>query len=136
MKIILDVVSIDGWCRERSEGYAMLCIPFTPGIFQHKLQCYRELTENVYMDKLKRYFIGGRRIVDHKTYNGISSTDKVIFFKEIFLWKFMDEMTLFRCQNWTATEMKLCPVARCLLNIKCWCNEMKVSFKLLIRKIV
>lgn len=78
MKISLDVISIDGWNRERSEGYAILSIPFdAPGIFQHKLPCYRELAENKLMDKLKRYFIGGRHIVDHKTFNGISTTDEV-----------------------------------------------------------
>ncbi len=73
----MDVISIDGWSRERSEGYTMLSIPITPGIHQHKLSCYRELAENRFMDKLTRYFIGGRRIVDHKTFNGISMTEKV-----------------------------------------------------------
>lgn len=77
MKITLDVVSIDGWNRERSEGYTTMSLPFEPGIFQHKLPCYRELTENTYMDRLRRYFIGGRRIVDHKKFNGISATEKV-----------------------------------------------------------
>lgn len=57
----------------------MITLPFKPGIFQHRLPCYRELTENTYMDKLRRYFIGGRRTVEHNAFNGISANDNVIF---------------------------------------------------------
>lgn len=61
VKIIYEVISIDSWSRERSEGYAVYNIPFLAGRFIEKVDFYRDLGDDTWLNWLERYFIGGRR---------------------------------------------------------------------------
>lgn len=71
MKILYEVVSIDSWERERTEGYATISIPLLAGRFRDKIRCYRDLGNDTWIDWLQRYFVGGRRKVRFKEFNGI-----------------------------------------------------------------
>lgn len=71
VKIIYEVISIDGWSRERSEGYAVYTIPFLAGRFIEKVDCYRDLGDDTWLNWLERYFIGGRRKLQITDFNGI-----------------------------------------------------------------
>lgn len=65
------MVSIDGWERERTEGYATVSIPLMAGRFREKIRCYRDLGNDTWIDWLQRYFVGGRRKVRFNEFNAI-----------------------------------------------------------------
>ncbi|KAH8295912.1 hypothetical protein KR018_000294 [Drosophila ironensis] len=70
LHIYFEVISIDYWQRERSEGYAhyacSLIAPLPAEAVQ--LQCVRPVGS--WLDSVKRYFIGGRQLFDFVTYFG------------------------------------------------------------------
>ncbi|KAH8265176.1 hypothetical protein KR044_011600 [Drosophila immigrans] len=77
LHIYFEVISIDGWQRERCEGYAHFAWPLlaplphavVAGI---RLQCSRPLGS--WLDALNRYFIGGRKLFDFVRYFGSHAT--------------------------------------------------------------
>lgn len=73
VKIIYEVISIDSWSRERSEGYGVYSIPFLAGRFTEKVDCYRDLGDDTWLNWLERYFIGGRRKLQITDFNGITT---------------------------------------------------------------
>lgn len=73
LKVGYEIISIDGWGRERTEGYTSQRIPFVAGASDHRLPCYQDLGRNTVFERLKRYFIGGRRKFELDHFNGISS---------------------------------------------------------------
>lgn len=75
VKILYEVISIDSWSRERSEGYAVYSIPFLAGRFIEKVDCYRDLGDDTWLNWLERYFIGGRRKLQITDFNGIITDD-------------------------------------------------------------
>lgn len=75
IKITYEVISIDSWTRERSEGYAVYSVPLLAGRFVEKIDCYRDLGDNSWFDWIERYFIGGRRKVQINDFHGISAND-------------------------------------------------------------
>lgn len=75
VNIIYEVISIDSWSRERSEGYAVYSIPFLAGRFIEKVDCYRDLGDDTWLNWLERYFIGGRRKLQITDFNGIITDD-------------------------------------------------------------
>lgn len=75
LKILYEVVSIDGWERERTEGYATISIPLMPGRFREKVRCYRDVGNDTWIDWLQRYFVGGRRKVRLNEFNGIGAEE-------------------------------------------------------------
>lgn len=85
LKIAYEVISIDGWERERTEGYTVIDVPLIAGRYLEKLNCYRDLDNDSLLNRLQRYFIGGRRKVHLNEFYGIG-TEKVIhlFRKNIF----------------------------------------------------
>lgn len=58
--IIYEVISIDSWQRERTEGFAVQAHPLVAGARSMDLQCYRDLGRNTIWERLERIFIGGR----------------------------------------------------------------------------
>lgn len=70
-----EVISIDSWSRERNEGYAVYSIPFMAGRFIEKVDCYRDLGDDTWLNWLERYFIGGRRKVQITEFNGLLIDD-------------------------------------------------------------
>lgn len=77
LKISYEIISIDEWNRERIEGYTCQRIPFIAGMTTEMLPCYRDLGNNTIIERLERYFIGGRKKFDRNKFNGISSTEPV-----------------------------------------------------------
>lgn len=75
LKIVYEVVSIDSWERERTEGYAIVSIPLMAGRIRENIRCYRDLGNETWIDWLQRYFIGGRRKVRLNEFNGIDEGD-------------------------------------------------------------
>lgn len=75
LKILYEVVSIDGWERERTEGYATMSIPLMSGRFREKIRCYRDVGNDTWIDWLQQYFVGGRRKVRLNEFNGIGSEE-------------------------------------------------------------
>lgn len=61
MHIVYEVISIDSWQRERSEGIAVQPIPLVAGAVSAQIWCYRDLGRNTLWERLERIFIGGRR---------------------------------------------------------------------------
>lgn len=73
MKIMYELISIDGWQRERSEGYAMQIVPFQAGKTSGRLPCYRNVSSSeTIINRLERYFIGGRHTFHANAFHGIS----------------------------------------------------------------
>lgn len=70
-----EVVSIDSWERERTEGYAIVSIPLMAGRFREKIRCYRDFGNDSWIDWLQRYFVGGRRKVRFNEFNGIEGDE-------------------------------------------------------------
>ncbi|XP_001355370.3 Meckel syndrome type 1 protein homolog [Drosophila pseudoobscura] len=71
LHVYFEVISIDGWQRERCEGYAhfacSLMDPLPPSSGEGlRLQCTRPLGS--WLDTLNRYFIGGRQNFDFVAY--------------------------------------------------------------------
>lgn len=60
LKISYEVVSIDYWGRELTEGRSFLSIPLKSGANSSSLVCYRELYRNRFYDLVYRYLFGGR----------------------------------------------------------------------------
>lgn len=75
IKITYEVISIDSWSRERSEGYAIYRVPFLAGRYVEKIECYRDLGDNTWLNWIERYFIGGRRKVQINDFHGITAND-------------------------------------------------------------
>lgn len=75
IKITYEVISIDSWSRERSEGYAMYSVPMLAGRFIETIDCYRDLGDDTWLNWLERYFIGGRRKVQINNFHGINTND-------------------------------------------------------------
>ncbi|KAL7743933.1 hypothetical protein ACLKA6_003153 [Drosophila palustris] len=77
LHIYFEVISIDGWQRERCEGYAhfscSLLSPLPESVVDGiRLQCIRPVGS--WLDALNRYFIGGRKLFDFVGYfNGNTS---------------------------------------------------------------
>lgn len=78
------MISIDGWQRERTEGYAVQAIPFQAGHTESRLRCYRE-TSNSILERLERYFIGGRREFHLDAFHGISNNSEKVSYREMSL---------------------------------------------------
>ncbi|KAH8420084.1 hypothetical protein KR009_005639 [Drosophila setifemur] len=68
MHLYFEVISIDSWQRERSEGFAHFsCSLIAPLPLETiKMQCIRPVDS--WWDALNRYFIGGRRLFDFVSY--------------------------------------------------------------------
>lgn len=75
IKITYEIISIDSWSRERSEGYAVYSVPFTAGRYVEKIDCYRDLGDDTWLNWLERYFIGGRRKIQINDFHGITTND-------------------------------------------------------------
>ncbi|XP_055304970.1 tectonic-like complex member Mks1 isoform X2 [Sitodiplosis mosellana] len=75
IKIAYEVISIDSWSRERSEGYAVYSVPLLAGSFVEKIDCYRDLGDNTWLNWIERYFIGGRRKVQINNFHGITANN-------------------------------------------------------------
>ncbi|XP_030569659.1 Meckel syndrome type 1 protein homolog [Drosophila novamexicana] len=81
LHIYFEVISIDGWQRERCEGYAhFACSLLSPlpaaasaGL---RLQCIRPMGS--WLDALNRYFIGGRSLFDFVGYFKSRSRDNLM----------------------------------------------------------
>lgn len=79
LHISYEIISIDGWHRERTEGYTSQRIPFIVGRTTEVLPCYRgELGENTIIERLERYFIGGRKKFEFSQFNAVSFNEPVI----------------------------------------------------------
>lgn len=76
LKFMYEVVSIDSWERERTEGFAIVSIPLQAGRFREKIRCYRDLGTDTWTDWLQRYFVGGRRKVRFDEFNAIEDDAK------------------------------------------------------------
>lgn len=50
-------------------------MPFLAGSYVEKIDCYRDLDQNPWLDWLERYFIGGRRNVQINDFHGIIVND-------------------------------------------------------------
>lgn len=61
IKISYEIISIDRWGTERTEGRTFLNIPIQSGIFTDNLNCFREVYGNFIYDKFHRLLVGGRR---------------------------------------------------------------------------
>lgn len=77
IKITYEVISIDPWSRERSEGFAIESIPLLAGHYTDRVNCYRDLGADTWMDWMHRYFIGGRRKLLIDRFHGIPNDDNV-----------------------------------------------------------
>lgn len=75
IKISYEVISIDSWTRERIEGYAQYSVPLLAGRYVEKIDCYRDLGDNTWLNWLERYFIGGRRKVQINDFHGVIASD-------------------------------------------------------------
>lgn len=75
IKITYEVISIDSWTRERTEGYALYTVPLLAGRYVEKIDCFRDLGDNTWLNWLERYFIGGRRKVQINDFHGIIAND-------------------------------------------------------------
>lgn len=71
IKIAYEVISIDSWCRERSEGFAIYNVPLLSGQYTESVHCYRDLGDDTWRNWLERYFIGGRRKLLIDRFHGI-----------------------------------------------------------------
>lgn len=71
IKITYEIISIDSWSRERSEGYAVYTVPFLAGTYVEKIECYRDLGDDTWLNRFERYFIGGRRKIQINDFHGI-----------------------------------------------------------------
>lgn len=74
IKIAYEVISIDSWSRERSEGYAIYFVPLLTGQYTESVHCYRDLGNDTWWNWLERYFIGGRRKLLIDRFHGIQRT--------------------------------------------------------------
>lgn len=70
-----EVVSIDSWQRERTEGYSVYSVPFIAGRYNEVVRCYRDLGDDTWLKWLERYFIGGRRKIQLNDFNGKDNND-------------------------------------------------------------
>lgn len=61
IQILYEIISIDRWGTERTEGRTFLNIPIQSGIFSDNLNCFREVYGNFVYDKFHRLLVGGRR---------------------------------------------------------------------------
>lgn len=75
IKITYEVISIDSWSRERSEGYAVYSVPLLAGRYIEKVDCYRDLGDDTWLNWFERYFIGGRRKVQINEFHGVITND-------------------------------------------------------------
>ncbi|XP_039499527.1 Meckel syndrome type 1 protein homolog [Drosophila santomea] len=77
MHIYFEVISIDGWQRERCEGYAHHAISLTSALPTDsiRLQCIRPLGN--WLDALNRYFIGGRQLFDFESFFDVHRQSEV-----------------------------------------------------------
>lgn len=73
LKLYLELLSIDGWQRERLEGYAFYLCPLEAGNDTVQLCCCRP-AEN-WLESLNRRFIGGRKLFDFKKFFNDDSED-------------------------------------------------------------
>jgi Meckel syndrome type 1 protein len=71
--LTFELISIDSWSRERTEGYASYQTKLTPSIVDRQLLCYREVGENPWLDRLQRMFIGGRRQFEQRDFDGAAN---------------------------------------------------------------
>lgn len=71
IKIAYEVISIDQWSRERSEGFAIYSVPLLAGQYSDDVNCYRDLGDDTWLNWLQRYFIGGRRKLLIDRFHGI-----------------------------------------------------------------
>lgn len=81
LHIYFEVISIDNWQRERSEGYAYFsCSLLAPlpaeAVAGIRLQCIRPVGN--WLDALNRYFIGGRALFDFVGYFNSKSRGRVL----------------------------------------------------------
>ncbi|KAH8368424.1 hypothetical protein KR084_011391 [Drosophila pseudotakahashii] len=77
LHLYLEVISIDGWQRERCEGYAHYAISLTSALATDsvRMQCIRPLGN--WLDSLNRYFIGGRQLFDFEAYFDVHRQSEV-----------------------------------------------------------
>ncbi|XP_017045662.1 Meckel syndrome type 1 protein homolog [Drosophila ficusphila] len=75
LHLYFEVISIDGWQRERCEGYAHYAISLISPLATKsiKLQCIRPL--GTWLDSLNRYFIGGRQLFDFVSYFDVGQNE-------------------------------------------------------------
>lgn len=53
----------------------MYNVPFLAGRYVEKIDCYRDLGDDTWLNWLERYFIGGRRKVQINNFHGIIAKD-------------------------------------------------------------
>ncbi|XP_017005324.2 tectonic-like complex member Mks1 [Drosophila takahashii] len=77
LHLYFEVISIDGWQRERCEGYAHYALSLTSALARDsvRLQCIRPVGN--WLDALNRYFIGGRRLFDFEAYFDVHRQSEV-----------------------------------------------------------
>lgn len=49
----------------------MYSVPFCAGRYVEKIDCYRDLGDDTWLNRLERYFIGGRRKIQINDFHGI-----------------------------------------------------------------
>lgn len=76
VKISYEIISIDSWGRERAEGYAVYNVPIICGRYIEKIDFYRDLGDDTWINWLERYFIGGRRRIQINDFHALHLDDQ------------------------------------------------------------
>ncbi|XP_055388423.1 tectonic-like complex member Mks1, partial [Condylostylus longicornis] len=74
LKIYFELISIDSWKRERTEGYSFLLIPIETGLKNFNLNCYRP--DYGIKDRIERFFIGGRKLFNYENFNNTNCLEE------------------------------------------------------------
>ncbi|KAG7197981.1 hypothetical protein KM043_016210 [Ampulex compressa] len=71
-RLLLSAASLDSWTRYRTEGYAVLPLPQSPGLYTIDVPMWRPAGGII--DTLRRFFTGGTYELEDITYCGIPTT--------------------------------------------------------------
>lgn len=72
-QLFLEVLSLDGWQRYRTEGYGCITIPPNPGTHTFEVNMWRPLGRSSY-DDMRRFFIGGSPELEDPSYVSVPPT--------------------------------------------------------------
>lgn len=75
LKISFEVISIDRRNIERIEGRCFFNIAINSGVYEHQLDCLREINNSSFYDKLQRFFIGGLFQFNVEAFNSIENNN-------------------------------------------------------------
>lgn len=74
--MFIEVLSIDGWNRCRTEGYGYVSLPPSPGLRTIVVSTWRPLSSNP-TGEMRRFFIGGSPELEDIDFVGIPSNFQV-----------------------------------------------------------